>query len=231
LILKEYRKLGINGGLNHFGIPETNFDLNSVRLTPSSDLLSALKNKEITIKPGIKKFLKNKVIFTDDSEQSIDAVIFATGYTFKFPFLASDIIDINANDLDLYKYIFHPKLPNLAFIGMCIVQGPFPPVFEMQARWAARVLSGKLHLPSQDYMYADIRKKRVHLQKIGGRPMMVMLIAYMDELANEIGVKPRLLKHIRYIYKILFGPFSPSQYRLDGPGSWDKAIQAIKDIS
>ncbi len=27
----------------------------------------------------------------------------------------------------------------------------------------------------------------------------------------------------------LFGPFSPSQYRIDGPGSWNRALETIKE--
>ena len=51
------------------------------------------------------------------------------------------------------RLVFHPKLPNCAFVGFCrggvgsIMQG-----IEMQSRWAALVCSGKRRLPPRKEM-------------------------------------------------------------------------------
>lgn len=70
--------------------------------------------------------------------------VFATGYKFSFPFLASQVVSVTDNKASLYKYVFPPELdrPTLAIIGLVQPLGAIMPISEMQARWATRVFKG-----------------------------------------------------------------------------------------
>ena len=61
--------------------------------------------------------------------------------------------------------------------------------------------------------------------------IQVDYIEYMDELACLIGVKPNvwslLLTDPKLALQVIFGPCTPYQYRLQGPGQWDGARKAI----
>lgn len=61
--------------------------------------------------------------------------------------------------------------------------------------------------------------------------IQVDYISYMDEIAEMLGVKPNLTKLMvtdpRLWLSVLFGPCTPYQYRLRGPGKWAGARQAI----
>ena len=56
-------------------------------------------------------------------------------------------------------------------------------------------------------------------------------IEYMDEIAAWVGVKPNLLflflSDPKLAMEVLFGPCTPYQYRLQGPGKWAGAQRAI----
>lgn len=56
-------------------------------------------------------------------------------------------------------------------------------------------------------------------------------ISYLDEIARCIGSKPNIpllfLTDPRLAWEVFFGPCSPYQYRLMGPGKWDGARNAI----
>lgn len=56
-------------------------------------------------------------------------------------------------------------------------------------------------------------------------------ITYMDGLASDIGVKPNIpllfLTDPKLAVEVYFGPCSPYQFRLSGPGKWDGARDAI----
>jgi len=71
--------------------------------------------------------------------------VFATGYSFSFPFLASHVVSVSENKASLYKYVFPPELdrPTLAVIGLVQPLGAIMPIAEMQARWATRVFKGE----------------------------------------------------------------------------------------
>ena len=62
----------------------------------------------------------------------------------------------------------------------------------------------------------------------------VDLIAYADEVAEQIGCRPDIfklfLKDPVLGIRCLFGPCAPYQYRLMGPGCWDGAKKALEDI-
>ena len=53
----------------------------------------------------------------------------------------------------------------------------------------------------------------------------------MDEIAELVGVRPNFLKLLltdpRLGLSVIFGPCTPYQYRLRGPGKWAGARQAI----
>ena len=61
--------------------------------------------------------------------------------------------------------------------------------------------------------------------------IQVDYIPYMDELACQVGVKPSLLTLFltdpKLALEVTFGPCTPYQYRLRGPGAWPGAREAI----
>ncbi len=54
------------------------------------------------------------------------------------------------------RAIFHPDLPNCAFVGYAFGFVSIPVVAELQAKAAANVLGGQLELPSSDQQKADV---------------------------------------------------------------------------
>lgn len=77
--------------------------------------------------------------------EAIDCVIFATGYSYDYPFLDESIIKCKNNEVTLFKGIFPPKLekPTMAVIGFVQSLGATIPTADLQARWAVQVIKGK----------------------------------------------------------------------------------------
>jgi cation diffusion facilitator CzcD-associated flavoprotein CzcO len=117
--------------------------------------------------PEIVEFLlpvdhERAVKFKDGSiESNIDAVIFATGYFYSFPFLdlPSPIITDGFRTHDVYQHVFHIEYPTLAFPVLNLKVIPFP-LAENQAAVMARVWSGRLSLPPKEKM-RDWERKRL----------------------------------------------------------------------
>jgi hypothetical protein len=68
---------------------------------------------------------------------------------------------VEDNRVDLYKHVFRPGIPNLAFIGL--VQpgaGSTMQIAEGQGRWVAAYLAGDYALPSERAMQAEIAQRR-----------------------------------------------------------------------
>ncbi|KAJ8376351.1 hypothetical protein SKAU_G00069310 [Synaphobranchus kaupii] len=200
---------------------------------PGRILLGAL-----VMKPHLQEFRGSSVVFEDGTvEDQIEAVVFCTGYNYSFPFLPSSLFAGPGHELTLYQHIFSPTLkhPTLAVLGLVSTKGPIMPMVEMQARWATRVFTGLNQLPPKHTMLKTIETERRKYLKSFPCPkhaaVQVDYISYMDELAQQVAVRPNLLSLLlrdpRLGLSVLLGPCTPYQYRLRGPGQWAGARQAI----
>ncbi|XP_063154621.1 flavin-containing monooxygenase 3-like [Candoia aspera] len=203
----------------------------------NDDLPSCIICGTIVVKPNVKEFTETSAIFQDGTVlEGLDYVIFATGYTFAYPFMDDEsIIKSRNNEVTLYKSILSPVLekPTMAVIGLVQSLGSAIPTAELQARWATRVFKGLCKLPSKTTMMDDIDEKMGKKLKWFGQSdtLQTDYILYMDEISSSIGVKPNIpllfLKDPWLALKVFFGPCSPYQFRLTGPGKWDGARDAI----
>ncbi|NWI25993.1 FMO5 monooxygenase, partial [Sula dactylatra] len=227
----------LNARLNHalYGLQPQHgiFDQHP---TVSDNLPNCMISGKVLVKPNIKEFTETSAIFDDGTREDIDAVVFATGYSFSFPFLEG-CVKVVENQIPLYKFMFPPDLekPTLAFIGLIQPLGAIMPISELQCRWATRVFKGLLKLPPSANMLADIRQTKEEMAKryvkSQRHTIQVDYIPYMDELARQVGAKPNLLTLFltdpKLALEVLFGPCTPYQYRLRGPGKWPGAREAI----
>ncbi|CAL1263028.1 unnamed protein product [Larinioides sclopetarius] len=147
--------------------------------------------------PDIERFTEDGVIFKGDTEVTkADAVIMATGYSWKFPFLENDVIVKEEGRFNLYKCMFPTQLHHatLAVIGFILPFGPGFPVGELQCRWATQVLAGKCKLPSKEVMLKDvIDRNDYNVRRYLPNEKMslrVDYIPYCDDIASQFGAKP-----------------------------------------
>ncbi|XP_044532471.1 dimethylaniline monooxygenase [N-oxide-forming] 2-like [Gracilinanus agilis] len=237
-IVKWMMETQMNRWFNHenYGlVPENKYLMKEPVL--NDDLPSRILYGAIKVKSNVKELTETSAIFEDGSVEDIDMIVFATGYQISFPFLDESIVKVEHNQVKLYKYIFPPDLekPTLAFIGLIQPLGSIFPTSELQARWVTRVFKGLCTLPSESTMMASIETRREKRLELFGKSQSQSLqtnhIDYLDELATEIGAKPDIIslfmKDPKLALKIYFGPCHPYQYRLDGPGKWKGARNAI----
>ena len=91
----------------------------------------------------------------------IDAVVLATGYAPEASFVDIDLVQEDGR-MDLYNMMLplSETHHSLAFIGFLAGEGPVGPPSELQARYIAKVITGKMPPPSEEVM----EKKRPYAQ-------------------------------------------------------------------
>lgn len=118
--------------------------------------------------PVIEEYLaaERGVRFQDGRvERDVDAILYATGYLFTFPFLRSLIPPLVTDGRrvhGIYKDLIHIEHPTLVFPGLPIKVVPFP-LSESQAAIFSRVWANVLPLPAKAAMHeweAEEAKKR-----------------------------------------------------------------------
>lgn len=124
--------------------------------TLSTELLPLVKAGKISPKPAIEWLSGSEIIFTDGSRETIDVLICATGYQISFPFLDEQLVSTAENQVNFYGKVVHITHPGLYFIGLIQPLGAIMPLAELQAKWVAGLIAGRLSLPSQDEMIQTI---------------------------------------------------------------------------
>ncbi|KAM9435821.1 flavin-containing monooxygenase 5-like isoform 2-T2 [Clarias gariepinus] len=219
-----------------YGLQPT-YRIHKQRRMVNDELPARILQGAVQVKPNVREFRGSTVVFDNGAvEDGIDAVIFCTGYKPGFSFLISAKEMDHVGEMSLYKKVFPLVLerPTLAVIGLISGPGAMMPMMEMQARWATRVFAGLNQLPSVPIrlkIYEKDQKANMRRCFCPNAPLQVDFILYMDSIAREIGVRPNLL----WLFltdpslggRVLFGPCTPYQFRLCGPGQWAGARQAI----
>ncbi len=102
----------------------------------------------------------SKAIFKDGNEQNADAIILCSGYLHHFPFLDDSLKLKTGNRLyppKLFKGIVWQDNHQLMYLGMQDQFHTFN-MFDCQAWYARDVIMGKIKLPSDAEIEADIKK-------------------------------------------------------------------------
>ncbi|OQR67042.1 dimethylaniline monooxygenase-like [Tropilaelaps mercedesae] len=211
--------------------------------TVNDQLPRALLAKQIRLMPPIQRFTESGVIFEDSDEcVPVDEVILATGYRPDIPFVDSKYYGkcTTEGDVDrllLFKGMYSLCDDSIVFLGMIDAQGNLGQLFEMQARHFMAVYSGRVRLPERESERMEAVAQNIAAIKatfVGDshrHAIMVDKMRYMDNLAEDMGVKPNwwtmLIRDPQLALRCLVGPLLPYQYRLIGPYAWAGAREAI----
>jgi len=154
------------GDQRRFGVPRPAHPVWREHACVSQDLLSCVGHGWIAIKPDVREWQGDHVLFADGSREPFDSIVLATGYETKFPFLDPAVFEVRDRAARLYRRIAAPQSPGLYFIGLVQPIGPTIPLVEVQARWIAAVIGGAVVLPPRAAMEAEID---AHLQALQQR--------------------------------------------------------------
>jgi len=199
------------------------------------------------------RLVEDGAIFEDGSEFKCDAIVACTGYRNYFPFFEDpETCDMIVDPVSgmtvkqmakkaltpraLYKQIFMPEFPTgeVAFFGFARPAfGSIPPTVEMQSRYYSLVINNCVSLPDTSCMVQEAlqdQKEWEYRFKYDSKRVrgLVDYQVYCDKLAEKMGCLPQLMeiffKSPKIWFKIMFGPFTTHQYRLQGPfENWELA--------
>src|SRR3954451_4717359 len=135
------------GEVTSYGLPRPEQGLFEVHPTLSDSILSRINHGDVTPKVGIARLDGDNVVFTDDSRERVDVIVWCTGYVPVLPFLDEGLLGAEPEDLPLYERIFHPAIEDLFFVGLLQSTGSVLPLVEAQGRIVAEHLAGRYALP------------------------------------------------------------------------------------
>lgn len=183
---------------------------------------------------GIERAEDGKVFFADSTSAEFDTIVLCTGY--ERDLSIGDLQVADGNVRNLYRHFLHPDhRGTVAFIGFVRpFSGGIPVCAEMQARYFARVCSGKLPLPPDLPEIIERDKAwEEHWTALSPRHTEAIpsQVLYLDDLARELGClipMRKLVGNPKLFVRLWFGSFNPACYRVVGPHNLGQA--ALDDV-
>lgn len=178
------------GSPERLGLPAPERGLFQDHPTITDTVPSRIAHGAIVPVGPIERFESESVRFAGGRSETVDAVVWCTGYRVEIPFLHPDVIGSDPQELPLYRRVLHPDHDDLLFVGLMQSTGSALPIVERQSQLVAERLSGRWRPPPLSAMRAECaarRKRSVRRWGEHGRPAMrVDFDGYMHELEREL---------------------------------------------
>ncbi len=177
------------GPLNKYGLQQPQTKLLETHPTLNSDILNALRSGKVLPRVGIKELKVNTIHFDDGTAEEFDAIIWATGYHIRFPFLEKSVVAWEeTGPIPLYLKMMHSEIPNLFFIGLFQPIGCIWRLADHQARIAALQISGILSRPDDidNRIKAEMNSPHWHFDKALRHVVEVDYHDFRAQLLKEI---------------------------------------------
>jgi dimethylaniline monooxygenase (N-oxide forming) len=166
---------------------------------------------------GVARLERDAVVLENGKRLRATLVIAATGFRKEYTALSSVLQELSVQDdgLYLYKQIFCPALPGLAFVGCETLSINNILTSYLQAQLAVAVLTGRKQLPEPETQREEIerhkaaQRKYVKFSHDRASKMTAQMMSYHDALTRELGFNPfRKGNPLREIFE----PYTAADY-------------------
>jgi hypothetical protein len=148
-----------------YGLPRPDHRWFQAHPTVSQDFYSRVGHGDVIVKPGIRGFEGHTVRFVDGSAETIDAIVWCTGYRLRLPFLDPALVPVDDNYVPLWNHLVAPGIANLFFVGLYQPLGSIMQPAEAQAKLIAEHLCGEVELPDEATMRAEMTRERAAMRR------------------------------------------------------------------
>ena len=156
----------ITGSNDSYGLEKPKTKFGATHPTINDELLYKLRHGKVFPKGDIERYDGKTVVFKDGSSEEFDTIVACTGYILSHPFFDKDFIDYSDSEVPLYLKMFHGQHDNLIFIGMFQPLGCIWPGSELQAKLAARAITGEWQRPKNIAALCEKEVSRPHVKQI-----------------------------------------------------------------
>jgi hypothetical protein len=105
------------GDLTRLGLPAPDHDALASHPIMNNQVLHHLSHGDLVAKPDVERLTSDGVVFKDGSFEQIDVVLLATGYEYKVPFIADDLLVLKSGHPQLYLNVFSREVDSLYVLG------------------------------------------------------------------------------------------------------------------
>lgn len=139
----------VQGSPQRFGLPKPDHRLLESHPIVNSQLVYQLGHGNLTPKPDVAALDGSEVRFADGSTETIDLIIYATGFKLSFPFINKAQLNWQGEGPRLYLHAFHPQYDTLFVVGMLQPDSGLFWLMDTQCQLIARFIEAQEKAPQK----------------------------------------------------------------------------------
>jgi cation diffusion facilitator CzcD-associated flavoprotein CzcO len=182
------------GDLTRYGLQKPKHLLLQAHPLVNERLIDRLRHGDIIAKPDVVRLDGNQVAFVDGSSETIDLIIYATGFKVTIPFIDAEHLNWGASGPDLYLHAFHPHYDDLFLTGLLQPNSGIFHLNDGQGQLIAQFIHAQAHHPASAQAFRR--------QKSGPQPNLRGGIKHLDTARhayeiNHLAYEHQLRKNLR----------------------------------
>jgi dimethylaniline monooxygenase (N-oxide forming) len=130
-------------------LPQPTHWLDQAHPTMSDDIPRLAAHGRLIVKPQIARFEGHDVVFVDGTRETVDMVVYATGYEMTIPFLDRTLYRGETDRPPLYMSLAHPQHQGLFFAGLVQANGSIWRLAQAQGEIISRTILAKTVAPDE----------------------------------------------------------------------------------
>jgi Flavin-binding monooxygenase-like len=139
----------LQGPPSRYRLPQPDHAIDQAHPTMTDEIPRLVAHGSLTVKPEIAGYDGPRVLFKDGSAETVDLIVFATGYQPVLPFIAADVAFAADGRSRFVHSVFHPDYANLFAVGLVQANGSMWRLADYQAQLIATSIIAEMRAPQQ----------------------------------------------------------------------------------
>jgi cation diffusion facilitator CzcD-associated flavoprotein CzcO len=195
----------LQGPPSRYRLPDPDYAIDQAHPTMTDEIPRLVAHGKLTVKPEIASFDGSRVLFKDGTAETIDTIVFATGYRLVIPFLDESLIFAADGAPRLHLNVVHPEHDGLFAAGFAQANGSMWRLADYQGQIIANLIVAGQRVPERARRFRD-------LLAAGGKSGRVPGVVASDRHRLEVNyydyrrLLQRLLRRFGPVRSMRFGP-------------------------
>jgi hypothetical protein len=137
----------VQGPPSRYRLPDPDYGIDQAHPTMTDEIPRLVAHGDLVVKPEIAGYEGERVRFKDGTAETVDAIVFATGYQPVIPFVEEGLIFAQDGRPRLLANVVHPEHEGLFAVGLTQANGSMWRTADYQSQLVANLIVAGRHAP------------------------------------------------------------------------------------
>jgi cation diffusion facilitator CzcD-associated flavoprotein CzcO len=139
----------VQGPPSRYRMPDPDYSIDEAHPTMTDEIPRLVAHGDLIVKPEIAGYDGNRVLFKDGTAESVDTIVFATGYQPVIPYIDEGLVFGAGGRPRLLFNVVHPEHEGLFAAGLCQANGSMWRLADYQGQLIANLIIAGRRAPER----------------------------------------------------------------------------------